>query len=81
MMNQDDAKDFIAAMLKEVELHENRNNWTCMLRSDVPKDKLDNNGKLKTILSNWYFKRKRFPSGKFMKHKGQLCTYGGMHQW
>eukprot|EP00957_Ditylum_brightwellii_P168302 12812009-Ditylum_brightwellii.AAC.1 len=63
MMKQDDAKEFIAAMLKEVEVHENRNHWTCILKSGVPKDKLDKNGKLKIILSIWSFKRKRFPSG------------------
>eukprot|EP00957_Ditylum_brightwellii_P077963 5926307-Ditylum_brightwellii.AAC.1 len=63
MMKQVDAKEFIAAMLKEMEVHKNRKHWTCMLKSDVPKDKLDKNGKLKTILSVWSFKRKRFPSG------------------
>eukprot|EP00957_Ditylum_brightwellii_P202521 15330529-Ditylum_brightwellii.AAC.2 len=51
MMKQDDAKAFIAAMLKEVEVHENRNHWTYMLKSDVPKNKLDKNRKLKIILS------------------------------
>eukprot|EP00957_Ditylum_brightwellii_P065143 4941272-Ditylum_brightwellii.AAC.1 len=52
-----------------------------MLKSDVPKDKLDKNGKRKTILSIWFFKRKRFPSGKLMKQKARLCAHGGMQQW
>eukprot|EP00957_Ditylum_brightwellii_P023323 1760911-Ditylum_brightwellii.AAC.1 len=81
MMIQDDAKDVIAAMLKEVEVYKNRNHWTCMLKSDVPKVKLDKNGKLKTILSIWSFKRKRFSSGKLMEHKARLCAHGGMQQW
>eukprot|EP00957_Ditylum_brightwellii_P193397 14725772-Ditylum_brightwellii.AAC.1 len=69
------------AMLKEVKVHKNRNHWTYMLKSDVPKDKLDENVKLKTILLIWSFKRKRFPSGKLMKHKVRLCAHGGMQQW
>eukprot|EP00957_Ditylum_brightwellii_P128726 9820592-Ditylum_brightwellii.AAC.1 len=52
-----------------------------MLKSDVPKDKLDKNGKLKAILSIWFFKKKRFPSGKLMKHKARLCAHGGVQQW
>eukprot|EP00957_Ditylum_brightwellii_P074030 5625302-Ditylum_brightwellii.AAC.1 len=51
ILRQDDAKEFIAAMFKEVEVHENRNHWTCMLNCDVPTDKLDKNGKPKAILS------------------------------
>eukprot|EP00957_Ditylum_brightwellii_P098450 7500673-Ditylum_brightwellii.AAC.1 len=51
MMKQDDAKEFIAAILKKVEVQKNRKHWTCMLKSDVPMDKLDKNGKLKTILT------------------------------
>eukprot|EP00957_Ditylum_brightwellii_P181439 13820914-Ditylum_brightwellii.AAC.1 len=78
MTKQDDAKEFIAAALKDVEVHENRNHWTCMLKSDVPKDKLDKNGKLKTILSIWSFNMKRFPSSELMKHKASLCAHGGM---
>eukprot|EP00957_Ditylum_brightwellii_P176702 13458452-Ditylum_brightwellii.AAC.1 len=73
-MKQDDAKDFIAAMLKEVEVHENRSHWACMLKSDVPKVKLDKNGKLEAILSIWSFKRERFLSGKLMKHKPRFCA-------
>eukprot|EP00957_Ditylum_brightwellii_P149501 11385196-Ditylum_brightwellii.AAC.1 len=38
------------------------------------------NGKVKTILSIWGFKRKRFPSGELMKHKARLCAHGGMQQ-
>eukprot|EP00957_Ditylum_brightwellii_P001381 108062-Ditylum_brightwellii.AAC.1 len=52
-----------------------------MPKSDVPKDKMDKNGKPKIILSSWSFKRKRFPSGKLMKHKARFCAHGGMQQW
>eukprot|EP00957_Ditylum_brightwellii_P034614 2624668-Ditylum_brightwellii.AAC.1 len=58
MMKKPDHKDFIMAMLKEIEVHERREHLTCMLKSQVPKDKLDKNGKLKSILSIWSFKKK-----------------------
>ena len=38
-------------------------------------------GKIKTILSIWSFKRKRFPDGGLMKHKSRLCARGGIQQW
>eukprot|EP00957_Ditylum_brightwellii_P207348 15352558-Ditylum_brightwellii.AAC.2 len=69
------------AMLKEIEVHEGRQHWTCMLKSQVPKEKCDKNGRLKTILSIWSFKCKRYPSGELMKHKARLCAHGGMQQW
>ena len=81
MMKQPDQKDFIAAMMKEIEVHEGRNHWTCIKKSEVPREKLDKKGQLKTILSIWSFKRKRFPSGKLMKHRARLCAHSGMQQW
>eukprot|EP00957_Ditylum_brightwellii_P076565 5819362-Ditylum_brightwellii.AAC.1 len=61
MLKQPDCKDFIAAMLEEVSVHEDRNHWTLMRKSDVPAEKLVN-GKVKTILLIWSFKQKHFPS-------------------
>eukprot|EP00957_Ditylum_brightwellii_P143740 10951469-Ditylum_brightwellii.AAC.1 len=51
-----------------------------MKRGDVPMDK-QVNGKVKTILLIWSFKRKRYPSGLLLKHKTRLCAYGCMQQW
>jgi hypothetical protein len=51
MQKQPDKAEFIQAMLKETEVHEQRNHWTRMLRSDLPPG-------AKTILSIWSFKRK-----------------------
>ncbi|MEY3108162.1 MAG: hypothetical protein RL730_513, partial [Actinomycetota bacterium] len=36
---------------------------------------------MKTIMSVWSFKRKRFPDGTLNKHKARLCAHGGMQQW
>ena len=66
-MNQEDAVDFIRAIVKEVEDdHEFRNHWTMVPGSET-------NGK-KTILSIWSFKRKRSPSGELLKHKARLWS-------
>eukprot|EP00957_Ditylum_brightwellii_P117134 8933615-Ditylum_brightwellii.AAC.1 len=51
-----------------------------MKRVDVPSSK-QMNGKVKTIVSIWSFKRKQFPSGQLMKHKACLCAHGGMQRW
>eukprot|EP00957_Ditylum_brightwellii_P150166 11435293-Ditylum_brightwellii.AAC.1 len=80
MLKQLDYKDFIHAMLKEIEVHECREHWTYMPHDNVPMEKRVN-GKVKTIISIWSFKRKHFLSGELMKHKARLCTHGGMQQW
>lgn len=73
-MNQEDAVDFIRAIVKEVEDdHEFRNHWTMVPGSET-------NGK-KTILSIWSFKRKRSPSGELLKHKARLWEHGRMQKW
>ena len=81
MLKEDDHRDFIMAMLYEIKVHESRGHWTAMKREDVPDDHKDANGKLKTIMSIWSFKRKRLPSGALVKHKARLCAHGGMQQW
>eukprot|EP00957_Ditylum_brightwellii_P089375 6805353-Ditylum_brightwellii.AAC.1 len=39
MLKQPDDKDFIRAMLKEIEVHESREHWTLMRRDNVPMEK------------------------------------------
>ena len=73
-MLQDDASDFIKAMIKEIGDHESNNHWTMMSRSSMPSN-------AKTILSIWSFKRKRTPAGELLKHKARLCAHGGMQKW
>ncbi|KAL7466170.1 hypothetical protein ACHAXS_006459 [Conticribra weissflogii] len=74
MLKQPDARDFIAAMLKESSEHENRKHWEVIPRSEIPPG-------VKAIQAIWSFKRKRFPDGSLNKHKARLCAHGGMQQW
>ena len=71
MLQQDDCAEFITAMVKEITDHEERGHWTVLPRSAIPRG-------MKTIMSVWSFKRKRFPDGRILKHKARLCTHGGM---
>ncbi|MCP4479271.1 MAG: hypothetical protein GY818_14390 [Planctomycetaceae bacterium] len=74
MLKQEDSTEFIKAMQKEADDHEQRSHWEITLRSDIPKG-------TKTIMAIWSFERKRFPDGSLNKHKARLCAHGGMQQW
>ncbi len=74
MPKQDDAADFIEAMVKETSDHESRGHWDIINRLQVPWG-------TKTIQAIWSFKRKCFPDGTLNKHKARLCAHGGMQQW
>ena len=74
MIKQPDAADFIQAMMKEADAHEERKHWTVVPRSAKPP-------KVRTFMVIWSFKRKRFPDGRLNKHKTRLCTHGGQQQW
>ncbi len=74
MLKQSDARDFIAAMLKESSKHEKQRHWDVVPRSEIPAG-------VKAIQAIWSFKRKRFPDGSLDKHKARLCAHGGMQQW
>ena len=71
MLKQPDRADFIRAMLKETDDHENWNHWEVIPRWQKPPD-------AKTILAIWSFKRKRYPDGRLNKHKVRLCAHGGI---
>jgi len=73
-LKQEDAIEFVKAMVKEVRDHENKDNWTLIERKDMPSS-------TKTIMAIWSFKRKRFPDGSLNKHKARLCAHGGMQTW
>eukprot|EP00957_Ditylum_brightwellii_P110360 8417300-Ditylum_brightwellii.AAC.1 len=74
MLQKLDAKDFIMAMLKETDVHKERNRWMLMKRSDVPTEKQVND-KAKIILSFWSFKCKQFPSGTQQAHSSVVCPW------
>ena len=81
MLLQPDKYDFILATNKEVEAHQDRSHWTLTKNSEVKNNHKNKDGKIKTILSIWYFKRKRFSDGILMKHKYRLCAHKRVQQW
>ena len=68
-------------MIKEVESYEYRIHWTLMKKIEVNNKHKNKDGKLKTILSFWSFKRKILPDGRLMKQKSILYAHGEMQQW
>eukprot|EP00957_Ditylum_brightwellii_P171238 13035388-Ditylum_brightwellii.AAC.1 len=40
MLQQPDCKEFVAAMLEEIALHEGRKHWSLIKRSEVPESHL-----------------------------------------
>ena len=74
MLKQDGRQQFVEAMTKEIDDHTKRKHWEIFLRSEVPNN-------VKTIMSIWSFKRKRFPDGMLNKHKAHLCAHSGQQQW
>eukprot|EP00957_Ditylum_brightwellii_P048897 3709942-Ditylum_brightwellii.AAC.1 len=57
IMKHPDQKEFVLSMLNEVKVHKDREHWTLMKKDDVLICKRAN-GKVKTIISIWSFKRK-----------------------
>ena len=80
-MLQPDKSYFILSMIKEVESHEVIIHWTLMKNSGVNNKHKNKDGKLKTILSIWYFKRKRFPDGILIKQRYRLCEGLRTQKW
>ena len=74
MLKLEDIREFVLAMIKEVEGHESRDHWEVVARKDLPDG-------TKTILSVWAFKKKRHPDGHIYKHKARLNAHGGMQRW
>ena len=72
MLLQTDKSHFILSMSKEVESHEARSHWTLTKKRY---------GNIKTILSIWHFKCKRFPYRRLIKYKARICAHEGMQQW
>ena len=81
MLLQQDKSDFIISTIKWVMLHEAINHWTLLKNNKVNNKHKNKYGKIKTILSIWYFKRNILPEGRLMKHTYRLCSHRGMQQW
>ena len=54
-------------------------NLKLMKNSEFNNNQKNKDGKLNTILSIWYFKCKRYPNGRLMKHKARLYAHGGIN--
>ena len=74
MLRLKNIKDFVIAMMKVIEDHEERDHWMLFKRADMPKG-------AKTILSVWAFKIMRLPEGIVTKHKARLNAHGRIQRW
>ena len=81
MLLQPDKSDLIPSIIKCFEAHEAIINWTLIKNIEVKNRHKNIDENLKTILSIWSFKCKRFLYGILMKHKDRICTHGAMQQW
>ena len=70
MLKQPDKVDFTQEMINKIDVHERRIHWDLFQRTNFTKC-------MKKIMSIWAFKRKRLPSGEFLKYKARLCAHGG----
>jgi hypothetical protein len=70
-LQQSDAKEFIQAVIKEVNGHVDSDNWTLKKRSEVPDD-------TQIVLSVWSMRRKRnLTTNQVKSHKARLNLHGG----
>jgi hypothetical protein len=70
-LRQPDAKEFVQAVIKEVNGHMDCNNWTLKKRSKVPED-------VQIIPSVWLMQCKRdLTTNKIKSHKARLNLHGG----
>lgn len=73
-MRAEDRRDFIEAMVKEVEDHVRRKHWKIVHISEVPKGH-------KVLDAVWSFKRKRdIVTQRILKWKARLTIHGGQQQ-
>jgi hypothetical protein len=66
VLRQPDAREFVEAVIKEVNGHINNNHWKLIPRTEVPEG-------TEVVLSVWAMKRKQdFMTGSVTKHKARL---------
>jgi len=70
-LQQSDAKEFVQAVVKEVNGHVDCNNWTLKKRSEVPDD-------AQIVPSVWSMRRKHdLTTNQVKSHKARLNLHGG----
>jgi hypothetical protein len=74
-LRQPDSRDFVNAVIKEINGHVDRNHWALVTRADVPKD-------VEVLPSVWSMRRKRdLTTGAISKHKARLNLHGGKQEF
>jgi hypothetical protein len=72
---QQDGKQFVEAIVKEINGHMENQNWRLIKRSEVPEGE-------PIQQSVWAMQRKRnLTTGKIVKHKARLNLHGGMQEY
>jgi hypothetical protein len=70
-LRQHDAKEFVQAVIKEINGHVDCDNWTLKKRSEVPDD-------VQIVPSVWSMRRKRdLTTNEIKSHKARLNLHGG----
>jgi len=74
-IKQPDRKEFIKAIIKEVNDHIEKKHWVLIPRDQVPKD-------VRILQSVWSMKRKRdIKTQQVYKHKARLNVHGGQQEY
>ena len=74
-IRQPDGKQFVEAIVKEVNGHVDNQNWRLIKRSEVPEGE-------PIQQSVWAMRRKRnLTTGEIVKHKARLNLHGGMQEY
>ena len=74
-IEQPDSKQFVDAIVKEVNGHVENRNWKLIKRSEVPVCE-------PIQQSVWAMRRKRnLTTGEIVKHKARLSLHGGMQKY
>jgi len=74
-LRQPDSRQFIQAVVKEINGHVDRNHWALVKRCEVPDD-------VEVLPSVWSMRRKRdLTTGAVAKHKARLNLHGGKQEY
>jgi hypothetical protein len=74
-LHQPDSREFVNAVIKEINGHVDRNHWALVTRDDVPED-------VEVLPSVWSMRRKRYlTAGAIAKHKARLNLHGGKKEY
>jgi hypothetical protein len=74
-LHQPDSREFVQAVIKEINGHVDRNHWALVKRHEVPDD-------IEVLPSVWSMRRKRdLTTGAVAKHKARLNLHGGKQEY